>query len=40
MHVVRTLDEALDLAAALRGGKLAGDVLLMPNGSVTLPELV
>ena len=39
MHVVRTLDEALDLAAALNGGKLTGDVLLMPNGSVTLPEL-
>lgn len=39
MHVVRTLDEALDLAASMCGGKLTGDVLLMPNGSVTLPAL-
>ena len=39
MHIVRSLDEALDLAASLRGGKLTGDVLLMPNGSVTLPAL-
>lgn len=40
MHIVRTLDEALALAARLRGESLNGDVCLMPNGSVTLPRLV
>lgn len=39
MHIVHTLDEALELASKLCGGKLPGDVLLMPNGSVTLPRL-
>lgn len=40
MHIVRTLDEALALAARLNGGSLRGDVCLMPNGSVTLPRLI
>ena len=40
MHIVSTLDEALDLAYRLRGDKLYQDVCLMPNGSVTLPKLV
>jgi len=40
MHIVRTLDEALKLAAKLRGGKLSGDVCLIPNGSVTLPRIL
>ncbi len=39
MHIVRSLDEALKLAAELCGDKLKEDVLLMPNGSVTLPKL-
>ncbi|MDD4296025.1 MAG: nickel-dependent lactate racemase [Ruminiclostridium sp.] len=40
MHIVRTLDEALELAAKLQGGKLSGDVCLIPNGSVTLPRIL
>ncbi|MBP7175877.1 MAG: nickel-dependent lactate racemase [Thermoclostridium sp.] len=40
MHIVRTLDEALELAATLHGGSLNEDVCLMPNGSVTLPRLI
>ena len=39
MHIVRTLDEALELASKLSNSKLEGDVLLMPNGSVTLPRI-
>ncbi len=39
MHIVRSLDEALKLAAKLCGDKLKEDVLLMPNGSVTLPKI-
>ncbi len=39
MHIVSSLDEALELASNLTGGKLKGDVLLMPNGSVTLPRI-
>lgn len=39
MHIVHTLDEALALAASLRGGSLQGDVCLMPNGPVTLPRI-
>lgn len=39
IHIVHTLDEALDLTATLRGGRLNDDVCLMPNGSVTLPRL-
>ncbi len=39
MLIVCSLDEALELAARLCGEKLKGDVLLMPNGSVTLPRL-
>lgn len=40
MHIVHTLDEALELAARLRHGFLNEDVCLIPNGSVTLPKLV
>lgn len=40
MHIVRTLDEALKLAAGMCGGDLCGDVCLIPNGSVTLPRLI
>mgnify|MGYP000135297597 FL=1 len=40
MHIARTLDEALELAASLCPDKFRGDVCLMPNGSVTLPRLV
>lgn len=39
MHIVRTLDEALELATSLCGGNFNGDVCLMPNGSVTLPRI-
>ncbi len=39
MHIVRTLDEALELAAELRGGVLSEDVCLMPDGSITLPVI-
>jgi nickel-dependent lactate racemase len=39
MHIVHSLDEALELTSKLCGGKLDGDVLLMPNGSVTLPRI-
>ncbi len=39
MHIVSSLDEALELAAGLSGGRLDADVCLMPNGSVTLPRL-
>jgi nickel-dependent lactate racemase len=40
MHIVPSLDDALKLAADLCGDKIREDVLLMPNGSVTLPRLV
>ena len=39
MHIVSSLDEALELASNLTGGKLKGDVLLMPNESVTHPRI-
>ena len=39
IRAVKTLDEALKVAAALNGGSLDMKTILMPHGASTLPKL-
>ena len=40
LHVVPSLDKALELAAGFHGGSLAVPTTVMPQGAVTLPRVV